>query len=142
MAEGLFRAMVKDRADYKVESAGVHAGSGSRASAHSMSALKEEGIDLSKFRSQPLTKKLVQSATHLFVMTEGHRAVIEMMFPNAAEKIFLLTEFTADDALRGQDVLDPIGAGKSIYASTRNLMKRVLPSVLGYIDKTTPLTLP
>jgi glycine hydroxymethyltransferase len=136
MAEGLFRAMVKDRADFKVESAGVHAGNGLKASPHTVSVLKEEGIDLGKFRSQPLSKQLVKSASHLFVMTEGHRSVIETMYPEASDKVFLLTEFSPDDTLRGEDVPDPIGMSKSIYAATRNLMKLALPSVLGYISKT------
>ena len=136
MAEGLFKAMVKGRADFIVESAGVHAMEGQRASQHTVNALKDEGISLADFRSQPLTKHLINDATHIFVMTQGHRDVIEAMFPKAAEKTYLVTEFTADDELRGEDVPDPIGLGKAVYVATKEVLKKSLPSILGYIEKT------
>ena len=136
MAEALFRAQLGKRGDFMVESAGVHATDGQRASQHTAQVLKEEGIDVSEFRSQPLTKQLVHDATHIFVMTRGHRDVLEALFPRAGHKTFLLTEFCADDDLRGADVPDPIGLGRAVYAATREVMKRVLPSVLAFIDKT------
>ena len=137
MAEGLFRAMVQGRADFVVESAGVHASMGQRASQHTIAALKEVGVDLSQFRSQPLTKALITEATHLFVMTEGHREIIEALYPKAAEKTYLVTEFCADDDLRGEDLPDPIGLGKAVYTATREILQRALPSVIGYVEKTT-----
>ena len=138
MAEGLFRGMVRGRGDFIVESAGVHASQGQRASQHTVSALKEVGVDLSQFRSQPLTKSLINDATHIFVMTEGHREIIEALYPKAADKTYLVTEFCADDELRGADLPDPIGLGKSVYTATRQLLSIALPSVLGYIDQTSP----
>ena len=122
MAEGLFRAMVRGREDFIVESAGVHASQGQRASQHTVSALKEVGVDLTQFRSQPMTKSLISDATHIFVMTEGHREIIEALYPKAADKTYLVTEFCADDELRGADLPDPIGLGKSVYTATRQLL--------------------
>lgn len=134
--------MVKNRDDFRVESAGVHAMDGQRASHHTVTALKDDGIDVSNFRSQMLTKQLVNDATHLFVMTRGHRDIIEALFPKAAEKTYLLTEFTPNDDLRGEDVPDPIGLGKAVYSATKNLLKTALPSVLSYIEKTWNLPSP
>lgn len=142
MAEGLFRALVTDRTDFTVTSAGVNALEGQRASQHTVNTLKEEKINLSEFRSQPLTKRLVTDATHIFVMTEAHREVIESLFPKAGEKTYLVTEFAADDSLRGMDVPDPIGLGKAVYLATCKLLKSVLPSVLRYIDSTTQSPMP
>ncbi len=136
MAEGLFRAMVKNRGDFEVASAGVASYPGQAASGHTLSVLKEEKVDLSYFRSQPLTRKLVRESTHIFAMTQGHRDAIEDNFPEAADKTYLVCEFAADDKVRGRDVPDPIGMGRDAYVFTRETLKKALPSALAYIDKT------
>ncbi len=137
MAEVVFRDLVKDLPDYSVSSAGVHAMEGQRASEHTANLLKEAGLDASKFRSRQLTKAIVREATHLFVMTHGHREAVEHYFPEAAEKTFLVTEFTADDGIRGEDVPDPIGLGRAVYAATMAVFKQCVPSILAYIEQTT-----
>lgn len=136
MAEGQFAALVRGRSDYRVGSAGISAAPGQPASRHTADLLKREDIDLSGFRSRQLTGELVDQATHIFVMTGGHRQFVEMLFPEAASKTYLLCEFCADDDLRGRDVPDPIGMGREAYEETLRIMKRALPSVLAYIEKT------
>jgi len=136
MAEGLFRRMIESRGDFEVASAGVAALPGQAASAHTLSVLRDEKIDLSYFRSQPLTRRLTAEATHIFVMTSGHHAMVEASFPEAADKTYLVTEFCADPALMGRDVPDPIGLGREAYLETRNALKRALPSVAAFIDQT------
>ncbi len=142
MAEGLFTHMVQGRGDYMVESAGISAADGQRASGHTLEVLKRERIDLSRFRSQGITRDLVNEATHIFCMTDGHREAIEMLFPKAADKTYLVSEFSPDDDLRGSDVPDPIGMGRGAYEETLDTLKSVLPSVLAYIDSTTKKTSP
>ena len=136
MAEGLFRRMVEKRGDFEVASAGVAALPGQPASGHTLSVLREEKIDLSYFRSQPLTRRLAAEATHIFVMTSGHHAMVEASFPEAADRTYLVTEFCADPAVMGRDVPDPIGMGRDAYLDTRNVLKRALPSVAAFIDQT------
>ena len=136
MAEALFREMVRDRSDFWVGSAGVGAFPGQPASKHTADLMRELGIDLSGFRSRPLTLDLMREATHLFAMAGHHLEAIEMDFPQAAEKAYLISEFTADDALRGRDVVDPIGMGRGAYEETRDMLQRLLPSVLSYIEQT------
>jgi len=58
MAEGLFRELVKDCGDYVVGSAGVAALSGQPPSQHTADILKEKGVDVSQFRSRPITPEL------------------------------------------------------------------------------------
>ena len=136
MAEGLFRRMVEKRGDFEVASAGVAALPGQPASAHTLSVLREEKIDLSYFRSQPLNRRLAAEATHIFVMTGGHHAMVEASFPEAADKTYLVTEFCADPAIMGRDVPDPIGMGREAYLDTRRVLTRALPSVAAFIDQT------
>ena len=136
MAEGLFRRLVEKRGDFEVASAGVAALPGQPASGHTLAALRDEKIDLSYFRSQPLTRRLAAEATHIFVMTGGHHAMVEATFPDAADKTYLVTEFCPDPAVMGRDVPDPIGMGREAYLETRAVLKRALPSVAAFIDQT------
>ncbi len=136
MAEGLFRAAVGELGDYVVQSAGTSASRGQSASSQTLELLKREKAELSRFRSQPLTPALVDQATHIFAMTQGHRAYIESVYPEAAAKTYLVCEFCPDDDLMGEDVPDPIGGGRAAYQETLNALKRALPSVRAYIEKT------
>jgi glycine hydroxymethyltransferase len=138
MAEALFREMVAGRPDFKVGSAGVGALPGQEASRHTAEILRERGIDMSRFRSRPLTLDVMKNATHIFAMARHHLEAIEMDFPEAAEKAYLVSEFCGDDDLRDSDVSDPIGMGRAAYEETRELLEKMLPSVLAYIEQTHP----
>jgi protein-tyrosine-phosphatase len=51
MAEGLFRHAVKGRGEFRVLSAGIGAVDGQPPTPHSVQAMKEIGIDISRQRS-------------------------------------------------------------------------------------------
>ncbi len=132
----LFRDLVKERPDYKVRSAGVGAFSGQAASKNGVILARERGLDLSKHKSRAVTADLVEEATHIFTMSRSHLAALEMDFPEAADKLYLVSEFAADDSLRGRDVLDPFGGSRADYSDTVEHLDKVLPSVLAYIEQT------
>ena len=136
MAEALFRHLTADRNDYEVASAGLAAYPGQPPSAHTVSVLRDEGIDIGTFSSRPLTAQLVGEATHIFTMTLGHRDAVETQFAGAGDKTYLLCEFCPDEELLGRDVPDPIGMGREAYVITREILKKALPSVLAFIDQT------
>lgn len=138
MAEMLFREMVKERPDYIVGSAGVGAMPGQPASKHTADLLREAGIDPTGFRSQPLTFELMREATHVFAMSDQHLLIMEHDFPDLMDKAYLVTEFAPDDAIRGRDVVDPIGMGRRAYEETRDMLLACLPSIHAYIEQTTP----
>ncbi len=130
MAEALFRQLAKGRQNIKVQSAGVRAGRGQPASPDAVDVLDAAGIDLSSFRSQPVSEDLVQSATHIFVMTREHRRLLELFFPEAAEKTYLVREFENGSP----DVPDPIGLGRGTYAACFQTLKRALPGLLKFVE--------
>lgn len=134
MAEGFFREMLKSQPVSGIEtaSAGLSVFDGQPPSAHSVEVMKQEGIDISGLRSQSLTPELVKRATHLFGMTSGHREVIDMLFPEAREKVFVLREFVVDDDL-DLDVPDPIGMDLEAYERARNLIKEAMPSIVEFV---------
>jgi protein-tyrosine-phosphatase len=84
---------------------------------------------------------LVDKATHLFGMTAGHREAIEMLFPEAREKVFVLREFIVEGDL-DLDVPDPIGMDMEAYERARNLIKEAMPSILEFITRPTGGDLP
>ncbi len=136
MAEALFRELVRGRDDYEVSSAGVGAYPGDAASHHTADILAELGVNPSEFRSQQLSKYLLDAATHVVGLSRSHLEAIESAFPEAADKVYLISEFTPDDSLRGRDVNDPFGAGRRAYEDVRDALRKLLPSVLAYIDQT------
>ncbi|HSI15749.1 MAG TPA: ribose 5-phosphate isomerase B [Chthoniobacter sp.] len=142
MAEGLFRAAIKDRTDIEVSSAGVATGYGQAPSPHAVEVLRPWGIDIAGLRSQPLTEDLVEEATHIFVMTRGHKEAIEMYFPEAAHKVHLFRQF--DDTVRPNnlDVPDPIGLGIHAYFECRDSLKRGIPGILRFLDQSKPMSSP
>ena len=130
MAEGLFRKLLLGRNDIRVESAGVSAGRGMPASQDAIQALSVDGVDLASFRSQPVSEDLVRAATHIFVMTRDHKRMIELLFPEACEKTYLLREFEPG----APDVPDPIGLGRETYDRCRDTLKKALPNILQFIE--------
>lgn len=136
MAEAIFRELVKGRTDYAVASAGVAAAPGMPASRHTSDLMRERGLDLSAFQSRMLDQSMLEAATHVFAMSAHHIAAIESEFPQHAGKVYLVSEFVAEDALRGRDVSDPFGQGRAAYQETLTDLDAMLPSLLAYIEKT------
>ncbi len=136
MAEGLFRHALGGRTDHRVLSAGVGAMDGQQASDHAVRALRDLGIDISKHRSRHLTAELVQKADYIFGMTHSHVDAITLMYPQAAEKTFLLREF--DDTLDAyeNDISDPIGGSFQVYQNCRDQIEQGIASMLNFIEQT------
>ena len=134
MAVGLFEHAAKGR--YRVLSAGLGAMDGIPASDHAVRALKELGIDISSHRSQRLTPGLVQQSDYIFGMTQGHVESIAMLYPQSAEKTFVLREF--DDTLEEfeKDISDPIGGSLETYRLCRDQIEQGISSMLKFIEPT------
>jgi glycine hydroxymethyltransferase len=135
IAEGLFRALTRGRSDIEVASAGVHAARGQPPSEHAIDVCAEAGVDIRGLRSQPLTPSLIERATHIFAMTGAHVETIQMLFPMAAAKTFLLREFEVAGSTSWRDVPDPIGLGRDVYNDCAETIKNALPSVLAFVEE-------
>ena len=130
MAEGLLRQMSGGRVE--VVSAGLGAGRGQQPSAHAIRVLKEEGIDISEIRSQPVSAHLLEKADHIFTMTRDHLDMLLLLFPEMAAKARLLR---FDEAAKGgrADVTDPIGGTRETYESCKQDIKRAMPRLMELI---------
>ena len=136
MALGLFRRLLGNRKDIEVDAAGVHAVRGQPPSVHAIDVCRKRGVDISSFRSQPLTVTLVDRATHIFGMTGSHLETIHLLFPQSADKTFLLREFEEPGATLWRDLPDPIGMGREVYDECADSIEKALPSVLAFVEET------
>lgn len=135
MAEGLFRKAAAGRGDLLAGSAGVAASKGSFASRETMAILRKLGADLGDFRSQPVTAELLDRATHVFAMTQGHLAHLEARFPGHTEKFYLAREFSGSLGPGGDpDIPDPIGMGMEAYEEVAKILEAAMPSIIAYVD--------
>ena len=134
MAEGIFRKVVSGR-PFEVRSAGLGAANGMPPSAHAIQAVRELGIDISGQRSQMLTAELVASSDYILGMTHSHVDSVMMMYPQAAEKTFLLREFDDTLDLFEKDISDPIGGSYQVYLNCRDQIEQGIMSLLKFIDQ-------
>ncbi|MEO8427465.1 MAG: ribose 5-phosphate isomerase B, partial [Verrucomicrobiota bacterium] len=87
-------------------------------------------------RSRALRKELIDQADYIFGMTHSHVDAITMLYPQAAEKTFLLREF--DDTLEAfeKDITDPIASSYEIYVNCRDQIEQGIASMLNFIEQT------
>ena len=55
------------------------------------SALSVDGVNLTNFRSQPVSEDLIRQPTHIFVMTRDHKRMIELSFEACEKPIFCVS---------------------------------------------------
>src|SRR6478736_1192927 len=135
MAEGIFRNATHGKGDYRVISAGLGAMEGQPPSHYAVQAVKELGVDISAQRSRMLTPELVHQADFIFGMTHSHIDTVMLLYPQAAEKTFLLREF--DDTLDPfeKDISDPIGGSYEIYLNCRDQIEQGIASLVRFIEQ-------
>jgi RpiB/LacA/LacB family sugar-phosphate isomerase len=136
MAEGLFRHTLAGRDDYRVLSAGIGAVDGQPPSAFAVKAMKELGIDISQQRSHMLTVEAVRQADYVFGMTHSHVDTVTLLYPQAAEKTFLLREFDETLDPFEKDISDPIGGSYEVYLNCRDQIEQGIASLLGFLGQT------
>lgn len=135
MAEGIFRHAVKGRGNYRVLSAGLGAMEGQPPSVYAVQAVKELGIDISSQRSRMLTPELAEQADYIFGMTHSHVDTVMLLYPNAAEKTFLLREFDETLDQFEKDISDPIGGSYEVYSNCRDQIEQGIVSLLRFIEQ-------
>ncbi len=135
MAEGLFRNAVKGRGDFRILSAGLGAVDGQPPTNHSVTAMKEIGIDIAHQRSRALTAELVRSADYIFGMTHSHVDTVALLYPSAAEKTFLLREFDETLEPYEKDISDPIGSSYHVYVDCRDQIEQGIVTLLKFMEQ-------
>lgn len=125
IAEAICRELVADQRGVQpnelesvglnVVSAGIQTTAGLHASEEAITAMANQGLDLSCHRSQRLTSRLVYEADVIYGMTEAHCEAIRQLVPDAVDKVQRLDPTG--------DVEDPIGSGLNCYQRTAELIR-------------------
>ncbi len=136
MAEALFKIATKERRDFSCASAGVAAWDGDEASKNTAEIVAKRGGSMADFQSRLVSDDMMERATHVFCMTEGHLHALIDAFPEHEPKCYLMCEFVEIDGKVGRDVPDPIGQGAKAYESVAQVFDKAIPSLIAFIDQT------
>lgn len=120
--------------------------------------LRRLGGDASEFRSQPISKSLVESADLILTATRQHRSDLLSQSPGALRKSFTLLEFAglvsmvesetfpglvaAAARKRSQgpaeaDIADPFRQGELVHAQVANRIDDAVRTIAGALSKVT-----
>jgi len=97
-----------EAAGIKVISAGAGAAAGDPPSPAAQQAMRELGMKLTAHRARNLTPELLRAADVVLVMTARHKDQALQLLPQAADKVWRLTEYGADAATK-MEIRDPFG---------------------------------
>lgn len=137
MAEVLLKRQLADRLSVPLDgledrgvmvmSAGIAAMAGSRSTPEAVQAMADRGLNLSPHESQPLTDRLVRFADLILTMTRGHQQAIRAQWPEATDRVHLLSRDHAD-------ISDPIGGPPELYVQCANQIEAQLQWWLQQLD--------
>ena len=118
-----------DERGYRVESAGLAAEVGRRASRKARRAAREEftpQLSLEQHRANKVSQEMVDRATHIICMERGQREEILAFFPHRERDVYLLDP-------EGNDVQDPAGAPYPAYVRLAKRLDAAATLIVGSI---------
>jgi protein-tyrosine phosphatase len=114
----------------RVYSAGTHAASGEPMHGLATAVLLERGLP-TDFRSQPLTKEMIEQAGLILTADRGHRAAVVTAVPGAVRRTYCLLQLARlADVTPRQPCADPVSA-------TRTLLE-FIPTALAHAPAAAP----
>ena len=133
MAEGYLKYRIKELGkenDVTVSSAGTHAMQGDKSPTNAKSAIEKYGVDISLHTATTLERANLQQATHILVMTNKHEKDVVARYPNLANRVKLLGEYSKDKKYKEID--DPWGYSFNVY---EKCAKEIVDSIEGFINE-------
>ncbi len=94
----------------------------------------QHGCDLSQFIAKQVTATLVEQADYVFVMTRGHKQMLERALPQCSDKTFLLTAYAEGDP-SAPDIPDPFGGDTEEYVQCFALLEEAIGAIFEKIKK-------
>ncbi len=91
---------------FRIVSAGLHANPGREAHPWMQEAANGLGISLTSHRAKQLTREMVDHADAIFAMDFQNKAELLTLYPEAAEKIYMLSAY-AEGPWRDREIPDP-----------------------------------
>ncbi len=112
--------------EFEVNSAGINAVTGEKASSEAIEVMKEKGIDITGHKSKMLMEADLKESDRVFVMTSSHKEVIEDMY--GYEEVYTLKHFV--QSCEDCDILDPYGYDIDKYRETRDEIEYAVKELL------------
>src|ERR1035441_8652750 len=97
--------------------------------------MREIGIDIAHQRSRALTAEMVRVADYIFGMTHSHVDTVALLYPQAAEKTFLLREFDETLEPYEKDISDPIGSPYQVYVGCRDQIEQGIATIIKFMEQ-------
>ena len=116
----------KKENDYIIESAGLSAYTGDRATEFATLVMKKYGVNMENHRATYIEESDINEADLVICMTQAHKRKIINRYPNLEGKVFTLKEFVGEKEYL--DIDDPWGFGIEVY---ENCSKEIVY----YVDK-------
>lgn len=139
MAEAMFRHEVQEWEEIVVASCGTKSVPGFCPTPEALTVLQTHGYSTEGLVTHRITAEVVDRANFIFVMGDVHLKTIQQKYPRAADRTFLITDFSEDEHDRGLDVLDPHEKPLDAYLEVYHLLVRLIPRVADFvIDGPTP----
>jgi protein-tyrosine-phosphatase len=140
MAEVLFRQLLEEKGEedsWRVESAGVWAYQGAKATQHAQAVVADRGLDLTGHRSQPAEPALLKQFDLIVVMEVEHKLVLQEQNPAWADRIVTIRELVGGQG----DLADPVGGTMDVYKAAveeiYTLLKEGWPEILSHLEHST-----
>lgn len=126
VAMGLLRRRLEaeGKEDWTVTSAGTWAQLKRGAAENSIRVMEAEGIDIRDHQARLVTGEMLADADLVLCMEQGHAEALRAEFPEAAEKVYLLSEMIG----RQYSIGDPYGFPLPAY-------ERMASDIAEIIDK-------
>ena len=128
MAQGLAQKYFPEGTE--ILSAGLQALTGDKVSANAVSALKEQGIDISDHTATRLHRGLLETVDYVFTMTKAQQQYLILNYPEYADKIMALGSYLGTE----KDISDPWGGSLEEYRACalelKELVARLAKSII------------
>lgn len=124
--QGKIKELKKDE-EYIIDSCGIYANPGEKATKNAIEAIKEYGIDMESHRAKNIYQINLEDFDLIIGLTNQHKENIIRLFPTIKNKVYTLKEYV-DPSISYKDIDDPWGFNIYIYKSCAK-------EIVDYVDK-------
>ena len=135
MAEYILKDLIEESAELRAQnweilSAGISAVQGAQANDKAQSVMSEIDIDIKSHTSHNIKNIELSKKDLIITMTRKHSRALVLQYPDLADKIFTLKDFSETAAEEGKDIQDPFGLSEEVYRETRDEIENNLRLLL------------
>lgn len=117
---------IENNLDVRIESAGMFATDGEKATPEAIEAIRKYEIDLDSHASQQVTPELIEKSDLIITMTEAHKMVLQDMAKEKTCTLCELADISGDiDDPFGGDVEDYIEVADKLYIALTQLCNKL-----------------